>query len=105
LTSEFKVINSLGEQIYTPEQLGFSRLSEPDLYAGDTVSDAAVIFNNVLNNKATTAQTNVVIVNSAFAIRTLSPELSIEECIDLARTSVASGNALEKFRKFKEINT
>ncbi len=104
LTSEFKVINPLGEQIYTPEQLGLSRLSEQDLYAGDTVSDAAVIFDNVLNNSATTAQKDVVLINSAFAIQTLSPELSIEECIDLAKVSIESGNALNTFRKFQTIN-
>ena len=104
LTSEFKVINSNGEQIYTPEQFGISRLSEQDLHAGESVQDAALIFDNVLNNRATDAQKNVVVMNSAFAIQTLSPELSIEECIDKAKASIESGNALLKFKKFKEIN-
>ena len=104
LTSEFKVINPNGEQIYTPEQFGISRISEQDLYGGDTVSDAAVIFDNVLNNKATDAQKNVVVINSAFAIQTLSPELSIEDCIDKAKVSIESGEALLKFNKFKKIN-
>ncbi|MDR3062412.1 MAG: anthranilate phosphoribosyltransferase [Dysgonamonadaceae bacterium] len=104
LTGEFKVITPLEERIYTPEQLGFSRLREQDLSAGNSVEDAAVIFDNVLKDKATEAQKKVVTVNSAFAIRTLSPGLSIEECIDIAKTSIERGNALDAFKKFLKIN-
>ncbi|MDR1370058.1 MAG: anthranilate phosphoribosyltransferase [Dysgonamonadaceae bacterium] len=105
LTGEFKVINSSGEQIYTPEQLGLSRFSESDLYGGDTVSEAAAIFRNVLNNRATEAQKAVVIVNSAFAIQTLVPEFSIEACLNLATISIESGKALKMFKKFSDINS
>jgi anthranilate phosphoribosyltransferase len=77
LTTEFKVAISGNEKIYTPESLGFSRYQEADLYGGDTPEEAAKIFNNVLKNKATSAQRDVVIANSAFAIQVIESQKSI----------------------------
>ena len=105
LTTDFKVATRDNEKIYTPESLGFRRYSENDLYGGDTIREAATIFDNVLANKATEAQKNVVIVNAAFAIRTMRPEKSVEECICIARHSLESGNALAIFNKYVELNS
>lgn len=105
LTTDFKVATRDNEKIYTPESLGFRRYSENDLYGGDTIREAATIFDNVLANKATEAQKNVVIVNAAFAIRTIHPEKSVEECICMARHSLESGNALAIFNKYVELNS
>lgn len=44
------------EKLYTPEMLGFARCTEDDLDGGQTVEDAARIFNNVMTNTATPAQ-------------------------------------------------
>ncbi|MCD7972423.1 MAG: anthranilate phosphoribosyltransferase [Candidatus Azobacteroides sp.] len=104
LTDEFKVITKFGEQLYVPEEVGFKRAKQEDLSGGNTIEDAAVIFDNVLNNKATEAQKNAVLVNSAFAINTIDPLVSIEEAIEKASVSLESGAAKEKFRKFLEIN-
>ena len=105
LTTEFKVATSGNEKIYTPESLGFSRYQEADLYGGDTPEDAARIFNNVLKNKATSAQRDVVIVNSAFAIQVIESQKSIFECIDMAKESLESGKALQVLNKFVELNS
>jgi anthranilate phosphoribosyltransferase len=105
LTDSFKVITGLNEHIYTPEELGFTRNSESDLYGGDTIEKAAALFNRVLTGKATTAQNNCVIANAAFAIRVLCPEKTISECIDEAGISLESGSALQKFKKFIELNS
>lgn len=105
LTSEFKVVDSTSEKIYTPESLGFKRCTEADLYGGDTPEEAAKIFDNVLNNRATEAQKNCVVVNSAFAIQVICPEKSIEECISIAKDSLESGKALAKFKQFVELNS
>lgn len=104
LTSPFKVSSSRGERLYHPEQLGFETARQEELSGGDTVKDAAEIFDRVLTGTATRAQTDCVIANSAFAILTLDPELSIAEAIAQARESIASGAALGTFRKFIEIN-
>ncbi len=105
LTSDFKVVDSTSEKIYTPESLGFKRCTEEDLYGGDTPEEAARIFDNVLNNCATEAQQNCVIANAAFAIQIMQPEKSIEDCIGVARESLESGNALRAFKQFVELNS
>lgn len=105
LTTEFKVATSGNEKIYTPESLGFSRYQEADLYGGDTPEDAAKIFNNVLKNEATSAQRDVVIANSAFAIQVIESQKSIFECIDMAKESLESGKALQVLNKFVELNS
>lgn len=105
LTDDFKVVDSSSEKIYTPESLGFKRCTEADLYGGDTPEEAAGIFDNILNNKATEAQKNCVIVNTAFAIQVICPEKSIKECIAEARESLESGKALAKFKQFVELNS
>ncbi|MDR3093305.1 MAG: anthranilate phosphoribosyltransferase [Bacteroidales bacterium] len=105
LTDAFKVFNKTGEAVYTPEELGFSRCSEPDLYGGSTVEAASAIFDNVLSFTATSAQINAVVINAAFAIQTICPEKSIEECIAIARESLKSGKAQQAMKTFVEINS
>ena len=104
LTSEFKVAMADKEKIYSPEMLGFERAVESDLDGGATVSDAAVIFDRVLNNCATMAQKNCVIANSAFAIQVICPEKTIADCMAEARESLESGKALLTFKKFLSLN-
>lgn len=105
LTDSFKVITGSSEHIYTPEEIGFPRNTDRDLYGGDTIEKAAAIFGNVLEGSATVSQSNCVIANAAFAIRVLCPEKTISTCIGEARESLVSGKAMQKFKKFLEINT
>lgn len=104
LTSPFKVIHNTGENIYTPEQLGFSLATEKELSGGETVQEAGRIFDQVLAGQATLGQENCVVANAAFAIKTLQPSLSLEEAIDCSRESVRSGKALKVFHKFITLN-
>lgn len=104
LTDSFKVITGNQEHIYTPEEIGFARNTEADLFGGDTVDQAAVIFDRVLDGTATSAQTNCVLANAAFAIRVLCPEKSITTCLEEAGNSLVSGKAKEKFVKFVALN-
>jgi len=103
LTDTCKVMNNNGEFIYTPEQLGFKTLKQEELWGGNTVDDAAHIFMNVLDNKATEAQKNAVIINSAFAIQTRSSYKPLEQCKAEAAESLAGGYAKKAFVKFVEI--
>jgi anthranilate phosphoribosyltransferase len=105
LTDDFKVLSNHGESIYSPEQLGFDRARESDLYGGATVDEASAIFDSVLAGTARKAQTDAVVANAAFAIRTIDPRLPLEEAISKARESLESGRALETFRRFVEINS
>ena len=104
LTGDFKVITRNQELVISPEQIGLKKIQEQDLYGGETAEEAAAIFDNVINNTATEAQKNAVIANSAFAIQTIEPQLSIEECIAKAREAIESGKLKGTFRKFIEFN-
>ena len=104
LTAEFKVAMPEKEKLYTPEMLGFSRTTEAELDGGETVAEAARIFDDVLNNRATPAQKNCVIANSAFAIQVICPEKRISECLEEAREALDSGKALQTFNTFISLN-
>lgn len=105
LTDEFKTMTRYSEHIYSPEELGFTHVRPEELSGGSSKKDAALIFDNILDRKATSAQTQCVLVNAAFAIQVMEPEKSIEECIALARESLESGRALLTFKKFVELNS
>ncbi|HEY5510144.1 MAG TPA: anthranilate phosphoribosyltransferase [Prolixibacteraceae bacterium] len=105
LTDSFKVVTGQREHIYSPEELGLARNAEADLFGGDTIETAAAIFDQVLAGTATPAQNNCVIANSAFAIQVLCPEKTIATCLDEARESLVSGKALQKFKRFLELNS
>jgi anthranilate phosphoribosyltransferase len=51
-----------------PGDIGFERLSSEALSGGKTAEDAARIFMNVLNNEATSAQTQAGTGNAAMAL-------------------------------------
>ena len=105
LTGDFKVISNHGEHLYNPEELGMDRIKESDIYGGSTIKEAVSIFKNVVNDTATTAQTNVVIINAAFAIQLMEKNKTIDECIDIARESIQAKKALRSLNTFIEINS
>ncbi|MFR9603461.1 MAG: anthranilate phosphoribosyltransferase [Rikenellaceae bacterium] len=105
LTSQFKVCTSMGEKIYNPEDLGFCRAQQSELFSGETVEQAAQIFDNVLSGAATPAQRDCVVANSAYAINVMEPAKSIEECVAIARETIDSGRAMECLKRFVEINS
>lgn len=105
LTDSFKVVTKLGEQLYTPNQLGFEQLDQTSIYGGETVEQAAAIFSDVIYNRATSAQKNVVIANAGFAIQLIDKQKTIEECIGLARETIESGKLKETYRLFLELNS
>jgi anthranilate phosphoribosyltransferase len=104
LTSTFKVISNHEHGLYTPEDIGFRTVSPDELSGGSTPREAAAIFDRVLRNEATEAQTNVVLANAAVAIRTIEPERDLATCIDIARESLCSGKALQALKTFLTVN-
>ncbi|MFN8417407.1 MAG: anthranilate phosphoribosyltransferase [Cytophagaceae bacterium] len=100
LTGPFKVTANKMERVFTPTEFGLSLYQESDLHGGETVAEAATIFRNILDNKATQAQKDVVLVNAAASILCIQPELKLAEAIEIARTSLESGNAKKCFEKF-----
>lgn len=105
LTGDFKVATNSTEKIYTPENFGFKRAQMSEIYGGQTAEEAKAIFDNVLMDKATEAQKNVVIANAGFAIHIINQQKSVEDCMAEARESIESGRALATLKKFVELNS
>ncbi|RPH32118.1 MAG: anthranilate phosphoribosyltransferase [Bacteroidales bacterium] len=98
LTSDIKVFTKNGEELLTPQKFGLNILRQEELHGGTSVPEAAEIFKSILENKATAAQKNVVIANSALAIKCFKGDISLIDSVDLARESIESGSALKSFK-------
>ncbi|MFY0608577.1 MAG: anthranilate phosphoribosyltransferase [Cyclobacteriaceae bacterium] len=103
LTGGFKAITNEQEAVYQPEDIGLSRLTEEQLHGGETIEDAAVIFQSILSNQGTQAQVEAVLANAGMAI-SVGKQISIKEGIEQARESLVSGNALKSFKNFLAVN-
>lgn len=105
LTSGFKVVTRFFEKVYTPIEMGLSYVKPEEIYGGSTAEHAKQIFDDVLENKATQAQKDVVIANAACGISLMNPNLSMTDTVAMARESIESGKALKCLKKFIEINS
>ena len=103
LTGSTKIISRKQENIYLPKNLGFKTLTQKSICGGKTIGESAKIFINVLSNKGTISQKNVVIANSGLAIST-ALEIPILEGIERAKESLISGKALESFYNLKKLS-
>lgn len=104
LTSEFKVKSNTYERIFNPKEFGFSLVDPNNICGGtgQTLDDAAKVFDNVLMNQAHPDQKNVVLANAGFAISIMEPYKDPAECIAIARESLESGRALQVLKNYVE---
>lgn len=103
LTGNFKMVMNDREEVLSPSDLGLKMVTQQEIHGGDTVPYSAEIFEKILNNKASEAQRDVVLANAGLAIA-VGKQISIEDGINQARESLASGKALESFKQFLSIN-
>jgi len=103
LTAEHKHIYNDGEEILSANDFGFSKTLYSDLFGGDTVEEAATIFQQVITGKGTTTQNNVVVANAATAIQTYHNGKELDECISVARDSLSGKKALKSFNALLKI--
>jgi len=99
LTEDFLFISPEGETIFEIKKLPFDKVKEQDLFAGNTIEDSVKIFINVLHNKGTKEQMLVVKANAAAALMVAGLVDNFESGILLAEESLASGKALQTFKK------
>ena len=104
LTSPFKVVSGTGDKVYHPSDIGMAKAGENELWGGETIADAAVIFDKVLSGEGSEAQENCVVANAAFAITTLEPDKEFTDAISESRESIHSGRAMKAFKRFVEVN-
>lgn len=98
LTCDFKTFSKKGEALTKIADLGFEELQETQIQGGDTIESSAKIFTEVLEGKATEAQTNVVLCNAALAIQTIRQNVSFADCYYEAEESLLSKRALGSFK-------
>ena len=95
LTDNVKIITNSTETINSPADFLFDKIQLSEIKGGNTIKESAKIFHKVLSGNGTEAQNNVVLVNSALAIQTIS-ELSYSDSLEKAKESLFSKNALQK---------
>jgi anthranilate phosphoribosyltransferase len=102
LTSEYKLISNMEEDLVDPEKAGFPRLTGADVAGGSTVTESVKIFLDILDGNGTEAQNAVVIANSGYALKKLHPQKNIRECFSIAGESLKSGMAKKMMKKLLE---
>lgn len=81
--------------VLSPKDLGLSSYSIEDLRGGDGETNRDILL-NILENKATPAQKDTVILNAGIALFVAEKTATIKEGIILAKESIESGKAKEK---------
>ena len=105
LTGPAKLLSSFeGERLVTPASLGLAACTADDLAAGSTVTEAAILFKEVLAGNSTPAQRNVVTANAALALECARPGLDWDAALALSQESLDSGAALRAFETMLSIN-
>ncbi|TVQ65684.1 MAG: anthranilate phosphoribosyltransferase [Balneolaceae bacterium] len=84
---------------FQPEDLGFSRSSLKQLAGGEAEENAGIML-DILSNRATDAQRDVVLLNAAFAILVSGLAGSLQEGKERAIKSIDSGEAKRKLDLF-----
>lgn len=95
LTSAFKLFTKNNEQLISPEDLGFKKLEQSELFSGNSVDEAAKIFLSILDGNGTKAQNNVVLTNAAFALLTIDNSKTFEIAFEEAKNSLFGLKAKE----------
>src|SRR6201987_4230366 len=95
-TSDFKLYTQKGEQIVSPNEFNLPTISEESLFGGDTVEQAAKIFTDILQNKGTKEQAEVLAINSAYAIHCFTNK-PVAECLGEAREAIQSKKVFNLF--------
>ncbi|MGI0105697.1 anthranilate phosphoribosyltransferase [Salinimicrobium sp. WS361] len=103
LTGNTKMITNNAEAVLRPADLQLESIKASEISGGNTIESAAEIFMNVLNNKGTAAQENVVCANAAVAINTVKKS-GLETAFLEAKESLHSGRALTALQKLQQLN-
>ncbi|MHA6281318.1 anthranilate phosphoribosyltransferase [Salinimicrobium sp. CAU 1759] len=103
LTGNTKMITNNAEAMLRPADFDLDTIKASQISGGDSIGSAAEIFMNVLSNKGTAAQENVVCANAAVAINT-AKNTGLENAFFEAKESLRSGRALNALKKLQQLN-
>ncbi len=103
LTGPTKVLSYDREQILTPADFGVKTVRPDEISGGENVASSAEIFMNVIQNKGTKAQTNVVCANAGMAIAT-ALQSTPQDGFEIAKESLLSGKAFEALKNLQKLS-
>ena len=103
LTGPTKVFSKNGEIVLTSQDFGVKTIAAKEISGGEDINSSAKIFLDVIQNKGTTAQQNVVCANSGIAIAT-ALRLSPIEGFEKAKESILSGKAFNALKKLQNLS-
>lgn len=103
LTGNVKIITRNEENIFSPQDLSLQKLNSKSISGGETIKESAKIFMDILQNKGTKSQNQVIFANAGLAISTVL-NTSISEGIEKAKESLKTNKALEAFNKLKNLS-
>jgi anthranilate phosphoribosyltransferase len=103
LTGKVKIITRNEENIFSPQDLSLQKLNSKSINGGETIKESAKIFMDILQNKGTKSQNQVIFANAGLAIST-ALNTSISEGIEKAKESLKTNKALEAFNKLKNLS-
>ena len=103
LTGPTKAFSKSSERVLTPQDFGVLPLEASQIAGGNNVDSSAKIFMNVIQNKGTQAQQEVVCANAGIAIAT-ALDLSPIEGFEKAKESLLSGKAFETLTKLQNLS-
>ncbi|MDR3712149.1 MAG: anthranilate phosphoribosyltransferase [Puia sp.] len=99
LTGDARIISNEGEKIMTPEQLGKRMVNPADIYGGNTVEEAARLFEKILKVEGSWAQNAVVLANAAMALHCTGAYKDYDGAYEAAVESLESGKAYRALQK------
>ncbi|MBO6524486.1 MAG: anthranilate phosphoribosyltransferase [Balneolaceae bacterium] len=86
---------------FDAQSIGFQKVGMDELMGGEPDVNAE-IFNNILDNKATRAQKEIILLNATFAIQASGKVESLVEAKELATDCLESSKARKLFDQFVE---
>ncbi|MFA5214736.1 anthranilate phosphoribosyltransferase [Sulfuricurvum sp.] len=87
-----------------PQRLGIKKVPFEAILGGDVTLNAA-IFRDILNNKATDAQRDMVLINAAYALIADGMARDVQEGLEIARDGLRSGKAAAKLAQIVKMSS
>lgn len=87
-----------------PQSLGIKKTPFEAILGGD-VEKNAMIFRDVLTNRATDPQRDMVLINAAYALIADGMARDVQEGLEIAREGLLSGKAAEKLKQIVSVSS
>ena len=93
----------LKEFIINPQEYGIKKAPLKAILGGDTKENAKILY-DIFENKATDAQRDIVLINTACALVVDGMARDIQDGLEIARDAILSSKAKEKLKQIIEIS-